>query len=378
MRPWQMATLTATAVLIALLPAVGGCAGCGDSRSAMSDSADAARAVDGAAPASGTADAEAGWGFVDAAEPVDTGAMQALDAGEIRRDANTMQDSSLGMDASVDAGPRIIPELCDGSDTVRLRYGIFDSPSRLPPGEAVMVQNGSGYWIVTGHCDYYVMRDSWRETRTGRLSHQRAQEIAAAVYYDRLDEYAGNYRFDGFLADGSVVRLGNATDVINCYGRCDTGPPEAQDAMDYAYSLLWEELYDEGNAVDGPIRISLFKNEAPPAPDNAPAGVVIDWPLSVAPEPFSATLDELDSYLGHVITADEDVQKLRYIRERVWAGDYGRDWRPANASALWIWGEDMLASYDLRFRDVIPIEDADGNILMDFSSLVNDDADAGL
>jgi hypothetical protein len=298
-------------------------------------------------------------------------------------DASAPIDGGQVVDSSfaIDAGP--VPELCDGSNTVRLRYGIIASASREPLGVAVQIQNGLAYWVITGNCHYYVMSEPWSEVHEGNLDRQQAQEIATAVSYGRLHELRGRYSKPSImLTDGATVRLGTATDIISCYGPCETGSAGLADAavqaaIDYAYDLI-AMLNERGAPVSGPIRISVVEFPATGV-DFAPEILPIEWPLSMPIEEVSIDVQELSAgarYMGSLVTRKSDVRTLRRMRDSIGSGEFGTDW--SSYRFFWIGDGPDSPRNELRFRDVIPLEDDDGNIQMEFDPIVLEpDADGG-
>jgi hypothetical protein len=84
-------------------------------------------------------------------------------------------------------------------------------------------------------------------------------------------------------------------------------------------------------------------------------------------------------YNGVMITAPADLAELRRMRDNKTSGEFGTQW--TSSQFFWV-GEyvDVFSPrYELRFRDTIPLEDADGVIEMEFDPAILDpDFDAGL
>jgi hypothetical protein len=282
--------------------------------------------------------------------------------------------------AAIDAGD--VGELCDGSSTVRMRYGLVGASDTL--GLPQLLQNGWDYWLITGNCHYFVMTDIWNEVREGQLSPEQAQEISVGTHYAQLREFAGSYApAESTTVHGATNRLGTATDIISCYGTCEAGlngrAPEAiEQAMQYATSLV-DTLFAQGTPVRGPIRISVVISGI--SEDLRPQLIPIDWPLSVPLEEVSIGEEPLAlgaPYKGVVITAPADVAELRRMRDNKTSGEFGTQW--TSSGFFWIGPYVDIHSplNALRFRDTIPLEDADGVIRMEFDPAVLDtDFDAG-
>jgi hypothetical protein len=264
------------------------------------------------------------------------------------------------------------PELCDGSATVRLRYGVGGGGSTVT-GLSLLLQNGWSYWLITGNCHYYAMSAPLSPVVEGDLSRDEAQEIAEGVLLGRLHELSGGYRASFPLFDASGESLTAGSDGIGCYGPCEVGehgpaPAEAQQAMEFARDVR-ERLSNAGNPVDGPVLISVLRYGATAVHGALPPE---RWPLSSAPEVLAGDEESVlnGTYEGTLIEGRVDLRALRQMREAAGGADFVFEY------AI----DDLHMGRDeLRFRDVIPLEDSDGRIQFEFDpALLAAELDAGL
>lgn len=284
----------------------------------------------------------------DASKLPDAGSKEPAEAGGAAGDARIQNDP---MDA---AGPidadwhGEVPQVCDGTQRIRLWYHTIDNASRAAPGEFLLYQNGGG-WLITGNCHYYAQAVQFSfplKMSEGDLEPSEAQEIGRRVHFGQslTSSVSSAPTFDA-----SLLRLELADESVICVGACDTAPPETRDAMASAMALS-NELAKKGKRWRGAMRISVI--ERPLALPRTWDRFAIDWPLQIPVADVSIRDEDTHttSYNGVLIESSDDLQALRALPNT----ETGYNFWPVRG--------DLTSYYELRARDAIPLEDTDGNI----------------
>lgn len=341
--PARYATRTG-AVLVVLFQ----CVCCAVSRGPSADADDPAHSV--------------GAGNDAGAPAVRDDGSQATDdagAGGANADAASRDVSAQGDTPVRNPWPGDVPDICDGSPSIRIRGATFGSAERTELGLHPIVQNGFGYWLITGKCHFYVMHDAAREIREGDLTPAQAQQLGQRVY-----DVGGGARDPAVTyavgVDRVLIGLGGMT--MSCQGACLTNWLEL-------FNGLYDGEFAPVASLDGPMRVSVLIDSRGAKTPTAIARLD-SWPLAtLAPEDIALdfvtnpnlTLEELDGYKGAVLVDSSDTAALRDLRRRGLNGEFPY-WE---INAFFCIDSDIDGTnvrYELRFQDIIPLEDADGMI----------------
>jgi len=230
----------------------------------------------------------------------------------------------------------------------------------IRPGAWMMTNNGNEYLFIMGDCRYFVMVNAWEEVRSGTLTREQAEAFEERVRYTELSNLAGFYPpAEGVIAGVDSHWFGSPDHGVSCPGFCQA-PAEVWEVGDEVRAAQ-RDLYEMGEAVDGPMRVTLL--EVPGGPlANHPSPIA--WPLSTQLDEVAITEEEIvyehdDQYVGVLLEDEADVSALRELRRRLHSGEIDPDWRRYGAYVA-ITGTDVR--YEMRFRDVIELEGEDGFI----------------
>ncbi len=249
--------------------------------------------------------------------------------------------------------------LCDGSPHLRLGALALPAPSRTPPGQQVMWDNGAHFVYIDGYCRYWALLPGqlWSETRSGLLQPDEAQRLARELHYTNWPTWAGQWIPDNAAADASPFVFYPSLDekqTIVCHGLCD-GPPVPQGLRELAtrYRTEIRRLWEHGTAVDGSVRVVAVRARA-----SDYAGVPhFEWPLASL-NLGSLAIDEQEAvgmtYGMGLLIEGADAAALRELRRQ-----YVESQVFKNTFHLPV--VDRAGSrYKLFLRDSIPLEDSRG------------------
>lgn len=242
--------------------------------------------------------------------------------------------------------------LCDPMDATAGRVALENADGGLlPPGLAMLYDNGAAYLFVDGQCHYWANDPSqpWEETRTGVLDADTAAQLGASLHFGAWDDLRGTWENPGsIVADGPTLIFDNAQHAVVCVSRCE-GPtiPTAVTEMSDELVDDVQGLWDRGAAADSALRVLAV------ASDPGPGIPYVDWPLA---RPISDFTSTSPAPFGQGILEDDpaSVQALKDLRRSFLRGDHG----------AFVWN--MLpvtsggADYQLYVRDALPFEDAHG------------------
>jgi len=169
-------------------------------------------------------------------------------AGSAVDNASSAADGS-GEDSANGVAPPA--RICNGSDETRLalvQYGGFRS---ILGGFSEL--NGSSYFAIDGHCQFWVGDETLRGLRTGTLDGERAQAIAAELHYGELggaSSYRGN--LDSCIDCGVSALRAESTILYNDGGSpADATVPPLWTEAFVASWALWSQLDGQGTPAWG-------------------------------------------------------------------------------------------------------------------------------
>lgn len=253
---------------------------------------------------------------------------------------------SPGSPPTIDGDP-----LCDGSGD--LRFAVRIVGGFVDPATMIETRNGHRFLYVDGTCQYWVYAPQAsnfgaREVHTGQLTSAQADALATDVAWGKLGA-----RTDAFvpavgLADGATDELWDPTGKVSCYGCSATPQPRfAADVLD-AVETWTAELWTEGTAMTGAVRIGL--NSA----DSDRLGVA--WPLSQPVSDFAIDFTTGTSPIGGFRVEGADAEALRALR--------ATDLAQLEASYALIVEAPDGSKHTLYMADALPLEDATGQVAL--------------
>jgi hypothetical protein len=232
-------------------------------------------------------------------------------------------------------------KLCDGSDGLRLAYGVGGA-FRPPAPADLFFEPGSSFLYVDGHCHFWVESVDKYEgaTHEGVLDAEVELRLTAVTHFQSWPSMVGPYTCSepppadaggGHFEDGTLRPS------------CPPCPSDAPEELLYACEnilTMRRQLWAAGAPMDGPVRLYV---EA--AGGAAPADEA-DWPLARG-------LDEVAAATAAqplVITDAADAAALRALREASQAAHVDDGAIAVRSPG----GQHYL----LHVRDVLPFEDA--------------------
>jgi hypothetical protein len=248
-----------------------------------------------------------------------------------------------------DDGPP--PQLCDGSNGLRLHAYSAPAIGRTAAGSAVEIENGSYTLVVDEGCRYYVtappvdgVNARFGELRTGILDPAVAQQLAAALPRGQLASLGDCGGVP--LSDSSPLVVADLTSHAACAGTFGTRFRGAWGAV----VQVWPGLWDRGEAMTGAVRVA-----ASPAA-GGPTDVVYPWPLEQPLAPFVLGESDLNrAGVSRLVPTPADAAAMRDLRARHDRGELG--WNPPGSGIFTSDGETGAFVY---LRDALPHENENG------------------
>jgi hypothetical protein len=118
---------------------------------------------------------------------------------------------------------------------VRLKYQVVARLSPFENGRDIQYEN---YFVVLGNCTYWILRDAWREARTGTLSEGESVQLSEAIQYAAWAELSGTYLPTDPVYDVSPVRLTDGVSELLCVGICSSADDRVYAIFDQAAASL--------------------------------------------------------------------------------------------------------------------------------------------
>jgi hypothetical protein len=297
---------------------------------------------------------------------IDDASVRDASTGDTGTLADANETDADSPDAATDAGPIDAHRmLCDGSKSIRFYWRIEPQPARHPPGTDVLDYNGDSYLVITGACEYFMLPGAMAATRRGTLNPQQAEEFSEDTRFDAWPRLAGTYTPPDPGFDVSSLSVSDGSSTVRCAACGSDVSPPVWAIFDAVYRW-WETLEAQAEPLDGPLRASVIDTSQAPWESHIDA---IAWPLGTPLEAlrFDVGADETGraTNLGALLTDETDVATLRQLRVEFLRGDH--NWKsyraiPVNAPSVRVDAGLSETGYSLVFRDVIPLEDADGVI----------------
>lgn len=278
------------------------------------------------------------------------GLLGACDGGApAEGDANSRLAGDAGASGAAGGptdGATTTRRICDGSAGLTLGHR-YDTGQRSY-GDVGRVQEGGGFdaLYVSGGCRYWVLsilsESPWRAARTGVLSSDQAEALAAAMKYDTLPSWYGVHGTTAAGGDRRVVFDGQGSVV--CLADCEEAAlPEMAQLRQGAHG--WAvSLWGAGADLDGHMRLAVVAPLAASGP--------------VLPLKLSRPLADLAGLGGAspwvtTVTDPVDLKSLRDLRAVVTSEGWG------SAPAFSV-SDREGESYLVSFRDSVPAEDDAG------------------
>jgi len=245
--------------------------------------------------------------------------------------------------------------LCDGRDGLQIAFAVT-VPWRARGGHFLYEQHGDSYFLLDGQCHFWVSHPDGtaRTGRNGTLDPALRDRLEIDLHYQRWPALAGDHCVQ--IADGAPLVVGDDVAQLRCgfLGLPYDGVPPEFLAAFTTITGAADGLWAAGTDNTGPVRMFLVRTELRDDPSAPP----VAWPL--ASDPASIAIDRAafggNSRPDSIVVDDAaDAAALRALDAR-----YHAD-HPDAADPTPIEGPDG-ARYDLFVRDVLPFDDASGEL----------------
>jgi hypothetical protein len=212
-------------------------------------------------------------------------------------------------------------------------------------GVPFLEQYGLRFAFIDGHCRYFASRDPALRIVRGQLDDEEAKRIADDMEWERLESLS-EFRDGTSCMDGSFATLSDGLHSVGCDCACDVDAPRGL-AEAVAATTAWERtLADQGDPLDGPVRVVAFEVPA----GSIPPGATQQWPLDrdlaglVSASGTAAVQDRDAGVLVEDAMERAALRKLRTNAEGVGKG----------ASAIYV--QSGMLTTQLYIRDELPPE----------------------
>lgn len=264
----------------------------------------------------------------------------------------TLLVASLGCEEDLEEAT-----LCDGSDDIRLAYRTLGG--NPAPERKLLSENGYTYLYVDGQCRYWAYPGEGDGTGgsprsdvvTGTLTAEQESQLKEdldVVEWQRWDQES--FHEDG-LFDGTTATFWMPTAAYYCYGDCQSSK---RNNIRKSVRRWIGELIEDGEPVEGPVRVAVFKVPnigSPPSHPTQPAPAGFDLQ-----EHALSTGDASSTCAGEgILVEGEAAETLRRYRREYQAEEHG---------SFWYYYLPLVAQggqqYRVYVRDATPLEDANG------------------
>jgi hypothetical protein len=184
--------------------------------------------------------------------------------------------SSPAGEADHDAGP--LPELCDGSDEIRLGF----SAGGGFQGQDDRFLSPLAYWylFVRGDCSYVVSKAPSGEVRSGALDEARASELADELGFAHISAWSSFHDSES-CPDAGAVSLHAVGKRVSCTCGCGPSAPDGLEQTLMAGGDAMMDLWEHGDPLTGPVTAAAY----------APFHDIALWPSDLQPQDWTLPWD---------------------------------------------------------------------------------------
>jgi len=235
------------------------------------------------------------------------------------------------------------PELCDGSDDIRL--GFMLGGGFVPSSYQFTNPYGIVFAAIDGHCRYYASRNYMEGTYSSTLTADEAAQLADDLGFDRIDSWAGHHGKN--CPDAGGVTLATTTAALTCVCGCDGAPAGAAEAIQ-RLSEWAARLIEQGGPLDGAVSAL-----AEPSSAVLPSSMVRAWPLAQPLTHYPGLITDSQTGSGPVARFEQaaDAKSLRDLRNATFAAD-------ATLQSILVNDGSGTGNYQLYVRDELPSDRA--------------------
>jgi len=251
--------------------------------------------------------------------------------------------------------------LCDGRDGLQVAAVNWVGGFRPASGSILYAQHGHGYFLLDGHCNYWVTGPDGNahSGRNGTIGPELRDRMERDLHYQSWPALAGAHC--RAVADGGVTTVSDVSATLSC-----SGGPYADVPSEFleAFQLLGafgDDLRATGAEETGPLRMYVVRiDPITRPPDDDLINPPVPWPL--ASDPASLALDQAAVEQGEpppslLVDVPADIAALRSLD-----ASYHAEHRDAR-DQIPVRGPDGVL-YDVFIRDVLPFDDADGHLVI--------------
>jgi hypothetical protein len=269
--------------------------------------------------------------------PACSGTYASDDAGT-SVDAGRADAASVAIDSS--------RAICDGSNGLRFAYRVSGGFILGPPAN-LFDGLGNPFFFVDGHCRYWTTGAYGAPVHTGMLDAAGEAALTSATHFQSWAYMLGPYNcLQPPPTDGSSAHFSDGTLYPYC-PQCAGDQPAEVDAMCLTPRTLMPELWTAGAPLDGPVRLYLQAIGTDARVDE------LAWPLARDPAQLAIATAQTPFNLDDPNDASA-LRTLQQAHDAAFPGQIGAG-IPVRAAD----GQ----RYQLHFRDVLPFEDAAGQVI---------------
>lgn len=201
------------------------------------------------------------------------------------------------------------PELCDGSDEIRL--GFSAGGGFLSGDDVFLSPFAYWYFFARGDCSYVVSKAPSGEVRTGTLDEAQATKLAADLGFAQIASWSSFHDSES-CPDAGDVSLHALGKRVSCTCGCGDRAPDGLDDAIMSGANAMTELWDRGDPLTGPVTAVAY----------TPPQDIAQWPSTLQPQDWSLPWD-IERILapdqntlgdGQLIAEDDGAPALRGLR----------------------------------------------------------------